>query len=73
MNWSTFIMLCLNIGIHRFGKISKGVLRSKSSFEDIYCPEMERTMATHSSVLAWEIPSLAGCRPWGCKASDMTE
>lgn len=58
MNWSTFIMLCLNIGIHRFGKISKGVLRSKSSLKIFIALEMERTMATHLNVLAWEIPSL---------------
>ena len=33
-------------------------------------------MATHSTILAWEIPwteSLEGCSPWGCKESDMTE
>ena len=29
---------------------------------------LEKGMATHSSILAWEIPglrSLAGCSPWG--------
>ena len=31
-------------------------------------------MATHSSILAWEITwSLVGYSPWGCKESDMTE
>ena len=33
-------------------------------------------MATHSSVLAWEIPGqrrLAGSSPWGHKESNMTE
>ena len=33
-------------------------------------------MATHSSILAWEIPcteSLAGYSPWSHKESDMTE
>ena len=33
-------------------------------------------MATHSSILAWEIPwteSLAGYGPWSHKESDMTE
>ena len=31
-------------------------------------------MATHSSILAWEIPwSLAGYSPWGRKESDTTE
>ena len=34
---------------------------------------LEKEMATHSSILAWEIPwtgSLAGDRPWGCKELD---
>ena len=33
-------------------------------------------MATHSSILAWNIPwqgSLMGYSPWGCKESDGTE
>ena len=33
-------------------------------------------MATHSSILAWEIPwtkEPGGYRPWGCKESDTTE
>ena len=33
-------------------------------------------MATHSSILAWEIlwtESLVGYRPWVCKELDMTE
>ena len=30
-------------------------------------------MATHSSILAWEIPCLTGYGPWDCKESDMTE
>ena len=36
-------------------------------------------MATHSSILAWEIPwdhgqrSLVGYSPWGCKEIDRTE
>ena len=34
-------------------------------------------MATHSSVLAWEIPRMeesgVGYSPWGHKESDMTE
>ena len=37
----------------------------------------EEGMATHSSILAWEIPRtekvLAGYGPWGYKESDMTE
>ena len=37
---------------------------------------LEEEMATHSSILAWEIPrtrSLAGYSQWGCKEPDMTE
>ena len=37
---------------------------------------LEVEMATHSSILAWEIRgqrSRAGHRPWGRKESDMTE
>ena len=33
---------------------------------------LEKGMATHSSILAWRIPSM-GYSPWGCKESDMTE
>ena len=32
---------------------------------------LEKEIATHSSILAWEIPwtgSLEGCSPWGCKS-----
>ena len=31
---------------------------------------LEKEMATHSRILAWEIPwteNLVGCSPWGCK------
>ena len=36
---------------------------------------LEEGMATHSSILAWEIPqrNLAGYTPWGHKESDITE
>ena len=37
---------------------------------------LEEEMATHSSILAWEIPwteELVGYSPWGRKESDMTE
>ena len=38
---------------------------------------LEEGMATHSSILAWRIPSgqrnLVGCSLWGHKESDMTE
>ena len=34
---------------------------------------LEKEMATHSSILVWEIPwtdSLVGYSPWGCKQFD---
>ena len=37
---------------------------------------LEYEMATHSSILAWNIPwteELVGYSPWGCKELDMTE
>ena len=39
---------------------------------------LEKEMATHTGILAWEKKargqrSLAGYSPWGCKESDMTE
>ena len=37
---------------------------------------LEKEMATHSSILAWEIQgqrSLAGYSPCGCKESELTE
>ena len=36
---------------------------------------LEKDMATHSSILAWENAqrSLAGCSPWGHKESDTAE
>ena len=37
---------------------------------------LEKEMATHFSILAWEIPwteHLVGYSPLGCKESDMTE
>ena len=36
---------------------------------------LEEVMATHSSILAWEIPQTeesVGYSQWGCKESDMT-
>ena len=34
---------------------------------------LEKEMATHSSVLAWRIPTLLGCCLWGRTESDTTE
>ena len=32
---------------------------------------LEEEMATHSSILSWQIPG--GCNPWGCKEWDMAK
>ena len=37
---------------------------------------LEKEIATHSRILAWEIPwteDLVGCSPWGHKELDTTE
>ena len=37
---------------------------------------LEKEMATHFIILAWEIPQqrrLSGCSSWGCKESDTNE
>ena len=51
-------------------------LSSSSSSSSSVSSDLEKEMATHSSVLAWRIPgmgSLVGCRLWGRKESDTTE
>ena len=38
--------------------------------------DLEKEMATHSSILAWKVPwteILVDYSPWGCKESDTTE
>ena len=57
-----------------------GVAKSWTRLRDFtfifHFHELEKEMATHSSVLAWRIPgtgSLVGCRLWGRTESDMTE
>ena len=34
---------------------------------------LDKSLATHSSILAWRRRSLAGYSPWGRKQLDMTE
>ena len=37
---------------------------------------LEKEMATHSTVLAWDVPwteKLDGLSPWACRELDMTE
>ena len=57
-----------------------GVAKSQTRLSDFtftfYFHALEKAMATHSSVLAWEIPGTAepvGCRLWSRTESDMTE
>ena len=57
-----------------------GVAKSRTRLRDFtftfHFHELEKEMATHSSVLAWRIPgqrSLVGCRLWGRIESDTTE
>ena len=57
-----------------------GVARSQTRLSDFtftfHFHELEKEMATRSSVLAWRIPgtgSLVGCHLWGRTESDMTE
>ena len=38
-----------------------------------HCDALEKEIATHSSTLAWKIPWLEGCSPWGRYKSDTTE
>ena len=42
----------------------------------MYVYNLEKEMASHSNILAWETHgqrSQAGYSPWGCKESDMTK
>ena len=51
-----------------------GVAEGRTQLSDVtftfHFPALEKEMAIHSSILAWEIPqteSLAGYNPWGHK------
>ena len=57
-----------------------GVARGQTRLSDFtftfHFHELEKEMATHSSVLAWRIPGTGepvGCRLWGRTESDMTD
>ena len=57
-----------------------GVTKSRTQLSDFtftfHFPELEKEMASHSSVLAWRIPGTqepGGLLLWGCTESDMTE
>ncbi|MDK7068669.1 hypothetical protein QP359_09440, partial [Lactobacillus paragasseri] len=56
------------------------IFKSFSSFPKVLgqlaIKKLEKEMATHSSILAWEIPwteEPGGYSPWGHKKSDTTE
>ena len=59
------------------------MVRNLSAMQEVWVQSLgredplEKEMATHSSILAWRIPStersLVDCSPWGCKESDMTQ
>ena len=57
-----------------------GVAKSRAQLSDftftLHFHELEKEMATHSSILAWRIPGmgeLVGCHQWCRTESDMTE
>ena len=54
-----------------------GVVKSRTRLSNFtftfHFHALEKEMATHSSVLAWRIPGMVGCRPWGRTESDTTE
>ena len=68
-------------GITLFGFLVHGVTKSWTRLSDFtftfHFHALEKEMATHSSILAWRIPgmagSLVGCHLWGRTESDMTE
>ena len=56
--------------------VAKGLTWLRDFTFTFHFDELEKEMATHSSVLAWRIPgwgSLVSCRLWGCTESDTTE
>ena len=55
--------------------IAEGQTRLSDFTFTFYFHDLEKEMATHSSVLAWRIPGTAevGCRLWGHTESDTTE
>ena len=67
MHWETKKFMWLTL-LQWFG--------TKPTLSPVYASISEKTMAPHSSTLAWKIHgkrSLVGCSPWGRKESDTTE
>ena len=58
------------IHIHDFPGGSDSKESACSAGDPGLIPGSEKGMATHSSILAW---NLSGYSPWGCKESDVTE
>jgi len=62
-------------GIHYLELPGGSVVKNPPAMQETRVQSLEKEMATHSSVLAWEIPwteELAGYSPWGQKESDTT-
>ena len=64
----------------KVGIPDSSVVKNPPAMQEIWVQvqdPLEKEMATHSSILAWEIPwteeSLAGYSPWGHKELDRTE
>ena len=56
--------------------VTKSRIRLRGFTFTFHFHALEEEMATHSSVLAWRIPGMAGpggCRLWGCTELDTTE
>ena len=57
--------------------VAKSLIRLSDLTFTFHFHALEKEMATHSSIPAWEIPwterSLLGYSPWGHKELDMTE
>ena len=55
--------------------IDHGVAKSRTQLSNFHFTggEVEKEMATHSSILSWRIPWTEGYSPRGCKESDMTD
>ena len=58
-------------------KAPSGVRKSRTRLSDFtftfHFHALEKEMTTHSSVLAWRIPGMVGCRLWRCTELDTTE
>ena len=66
------------MGIQGFPSGSGNNESASNAGDSVSIPKSGRSLlqATHSGILAWEIPWIeeaGGLHSWGCKGSDMTE